>query len=81
VRLRFRSMPVKQKVLEVLARRIGVDTYSLRGEGTIVAFDEDGFLKRTRAEELIDRKVALAQYAATKQKVLEVFARRIGMDT
>jgi hypothetical protein len=36
----------KQKVLEVLARQIGVDTYSLRGEGTIVAFDEDGYLKR-----------------------------------
>ena len=31
--------------------------------------------------DLIDRKVALAQYAATKQKVLEVFARRIGVDT
>jgi len=43
----------KQKVLEVLARRIGVDTYSLRGEGTIVAFDEDGYLKRTLAEEVM----------------------------
>jgi hypothetical protein len=30
--------------------------------------------------DLIDRKVALPQYAGTKQKVLEVFARRIGVD-
>ena len=31
--------------------------------------------------DLMDRKVALPQYAGTKQKVLEVFARRIGVDT
>jgi hypothetical protein len=43
----------KQKVLEVLARRVGADTYSLRGQGTIVAFDEDGYLKRTPAEEVM----------------------------
>ena len=29
--------------------------------------------------DLMDRKVALPQYAGTKQKVLEVFARRIGV--
>jgi hypothetical protein len=34
----------KQKVLEVLARRIGVDTYALRGQGTIFAFEENGYL-------------------------------------
>ena len=31
--------------------------------------------------DLMDRKVALPQYAGTKQKVLEVFARRTGGDT
>ena len=31
--------------------------------------------------DLMDRKVALPQYAGTKQKVLEVFARRIGVET
>ena len=30
--------------------------------------------------DLMDRKVALPQYAGTKQKVLEVFARRIGVE-
>ena len=32
-------------------------------------------------QDLIDRKVALPQFAGTKQKVLEVFARRIGVET
>ena len=32
-------------------------------------------------QDLIDRKVALPQYAGTKQKILEVFARRITRDT
>jgi hypothetical protein len=31
----------KQKILEVLARRIGVNTYSLRGFGTVFEFDEN----------------------------------------
>ena len=43
----------KQKVLEVLARRIGVDTYSLRGQGTIFVFDKNSYLKRTPAEEVM----------------------------
>jgi hypothetical protein len=43
----------KQKVLEVLARRIGVDTYSLRGQGTIFVFDKNGYLRRTPAEEVM----------------------------
>jgi hypothetical protein len=37
----------KQKVLEVFARRVGVNTYSLRGQGIIFAFDENGYVKRT----------------------------------
>ena len=32
-------------------------------------------------QDLMDRKVALPQFAGTKQKVLEVFARRIGVET
>ena len=43
----------KQKVLEVFARRIGVDTYSLQGRGTIFTFDENGYLKRIPAEEVM----------------------------
>src|SRR4029453_2508662 len=43
----------KQKALEVLARRIGEGTYSLRGQGTIFAFDENGYVKRTPAEEVM----------------------------
>ena len=31
--------------------------------------------------DLIDRKLALPQYAASKQKVLEIFARRINAST
>ena len=33
----------KQKVLEVLARRISAGTYSLRGRGSIYSFDEKGY--------------------------------------
>jgi hypothetical protein len=43
----------KQKVLEVFARRLGVDTYSLRGQGTFFVFDENGYLKRMPAEEVM----------------------------
>jgi hypothetical protein len=43
----------KQKVLEVFARRVGVDTYSLRGQGTFFVFDEKGYLKRMPAEEVM----------------------------
>ncbi|MFZ0025261.1 MAG: hypothetical protein WAK72_03550 [Pseudolabrys sp.] len=43
----------KQKVLEVFARRIGVNTYSLQGRGTIFTFDENGYLKRIPAEEVM----------------------------
>ena len=43
----------KQKVLEVFARRIGVDAYSLQGRGTIFTFDENGYLKRIPAEEVM----------------------------
>jgi hypothetical protein len=43
----------KQKVLEVFGRRIGVDTYSLQGRGTIFSFDERGYLIRMPAEEVM----------------------------
>jgi hypothetical protein len=43
----------KQKVLEVLARRIGADTYSLLGQGTFFVFDKKGYLRRTPAEEVM----------------------------
>ena len=44
---------MKQKLLEVFARRIGADTYSLRGQGTIFTFDAKGYLERVPAEELV----------------------------
>jgi hypothetical protein len=43
----------KQRVLEVFARRVGVNTYSLRGHGIIFVFDGSGYLKRAPAEEVM----------------------------
>jgi hypothetical protein len=34
----------KQKIAEVFARRVGGDTFSLRGQGNIFTFDKDGYL-------------------------------------
>jgi hypothetical protein len=43
----------KQKVLEIFARRISASSYSLRGRGSIFSFDENGYLKRIPAEEVM----------------------------
>ena len=43
----------KQKVLEIFAHRISASTYSLRGRGSIFSFDENGYLKRIPAEEVM----------------------------
>jgi hypothetical protein len=62
----------KQKVLEVFARRIGVDTYSLQGRGTIFTFDENGYLKRIPAEEVIGLNVERARQALRADNVLSI---------
>jgi hypothetical protein len=43
----------KQKIMEVFARWITRDTYSLKWRGGICTFDGDGFMERDRAEELM----------------------------
>jgi len=62
----------KQKVLEVFARRIGVETYSLRGRGTIFTFDEDGYLKRIPAEEVMGLIVERARQKLRDDNVLSI---------
>jgi hypothetical protein len=63
----------KQKVLEVFARRIGADTYSLRGRGSIYAFDEKGYLERGRGEELMGFIVDRAQQELKSGNVVSRF--------
>jgi hypothetical protein len=65
----------KQKVLEVLARRIGVDTYSLRGRGTIFALDENGYLKRIPAEEVMGFIVERARQKLRDGNVVSIEPR------
>jgi hypothetical protein len=67
----------KQKVLEVFARRIGVDTYSLQGRGTIFTFDENGYLKRIPAEEVMGFIVERARQKLREGNV-ESIAPRLG---
>jgi hypothetical protein len=62
----------KQKVLEVFARRIGVDTYTLQGRGTIFTFDEDGYLKRIPAEEAMGLIVERARQKLRDDNVLSI---------
>jgi hypothetical protein len=65
----------KQKVLEVLARRIGVDTYSLRGQGTIFVFDKNGYWKRTPAEEVMGLIVERARQKLREDNVESIEPR------
>lgn len=51
----------KQKILEVFARWITRDTFSLKGRGSICAFGADGFWERDRAAELVGWFVERAQ--------------------
>ena len=62
----------KQKVLEVLARRISAGTYSLRGRGSIYSFDEKGYLERDRAEELMGFVVEQARQKLKGGKVVSI---------
>jgi hypothetical protein len=62
----------KQKVLEVFARRIGVDMYSVQGRGTIFTFDEKGYLKRIPAEEAMGLIVERARQKLKVDNVLNI---------
>jgi hypothetical protein len=62
----------KQKVLEVLSRRIGVDAYALRGQGIIFAFDENGYLKRIPAEEAMGFIVERARQKLAESNVVSI---------
>jgi len=62
----------KQKVLEVFARWITRDTFSLKGQGTIFSFDENGYLERDRAEELVGWVVERAQQKLAGGNVLNI---------
>ena len=62
----------KQKVLEVFARWITRETYSLKGRGNIDTFDADGFMERDRAEELVGWVVERAQQKLTGGNVVSI---------
>ena len=62
----------KQKILEVFARWITRDTYSLKGRGSIDTFDADGFMERDRAEELVGWVVKRAQQKLTGGNVVNI---------
>ena len=62
----------KRKVLEVFARRISPSTYSLRGRGSIFSFDENGYLKRIPAEEVMGFLVQRARQKLRDDKVVSI---------
>lgn len=62
----------KQKVLEVFARWITRDTFSLKGRGGICTFDADGFLERDPAEELVGWVVERAQQKLAGGNVVSI---------
>jgi hypothetical protein len=62
----------KQKILEVFARRITRDMYSLKGRGSIDTFDTDGFMERDRAEKLVGWVVERAQQKLTGGNVVNI---------
>ena len=62
----------KQKILEVFARWITSDAFSLKGRGGICTFDADGFMERDRAEELMGWVVKRAQQKVTGGNVVNI---------
>ena len=62
----------KQKIMEVFARWITRDTFSLKGRGGICTFDADGFMERDRAEELMGWVVKRAQQKVTGGNVVNI---------
>ena len=62
----------KQKIVEVFARWITRDTYSLKGRGSIFSFDESGYLERVPAEELMGFVVERAQQKLVGGNVVNI---------
>lgn len=62
----------KQKILEVFARWITRDTFSLKGRGSICTFDTDGFMEQDRAEELMGWVVKRAQQKLVGSNVVNI---------
>jgi hypothetical protein len=62
----------KQKILEVFARWITRDTFSLKGRGSIDTFDADGFMERERAEELVGWVVERAKQKLAGGNVMSI---------
>jgi hypothetical protein len=62
----------KQKVLEVFARWITSDTYSLKGRGSIFSFDEKGYLEQSPGAELVGWIVERAQQKLTGGNVVNI---------
>ena len=62
----------KQKVLEIFARQIGEGTYSLRGQGTLFTFDENGYLKQIPAQEVMGIIVERARQKTNEGNVVSI---------
>lgn len=62
----------KQKILEVFARSITSETYSLKGRGSICTFDANGFMEKDRAEELMGWVVNRAQQKLAGGNVVNI---------
>ena len=62
----------KLKVLEVFARWITSDTYSLKGRGSIFSFDEKGYLEQSPGAELVGWIVERAQQKLTGGNVVNI---------
>jgi hypothetical protein len=60
------------KVLEVFARWITSDTYSLKGRGSIFSFDEKGYLEQSPDAELVGWVVERAQQKLTGGNVVNI---------
>jgi len=60
----------KQKILEVFARRVTRDTYSLKGRGNVLSFDEEGYLDLSA---YIEATSMVAEGAEPKRVARNVF--------
>ena len=56
----------------MFARWIGRGTYSLRGQGTLITFDENGYLNRVPAEEVMGFFVERARQKLTGGNVVSI---------
>jgi hypothetical protein len=71
----------KQKILEVFARWITSEAFSLKGRGGICTFDADGFMEHNRAEELVGWVVERAQQKLTGGNLSSYTESSVGTPT